>query len=196
MEEMLLIKSSDMSVSEWSGGDTREIYIYPEGSSYRERNFILRFSTAFVQDEKSTFTNLPGVQRELILLDGHMKPYRNQELLANMDPLDKCSFSGEEDITSEGVGRDVNLMLRENKKGNLSVYRIEQGREFAVPTDAAGISIKILYLTKGKGTFVSENERISVQEGDAVRITNGKIYFCAEEESLLVEAGVYDIEGV
>lgn len=35
-----------------------------------------------------------------------------------------------------------------------------------------------------------------MQEGDAVRITNGKIYFCAEEESLLVEAGVYDIEGV
>lgn len=57
----------------WSGGDTTELYIYPEDSRYQKRDFLFRLSSATVNLEKSAFTKLDGVSRKLMLLSGEIE---------------------------------------------------------------------------------------------------------------------------
>lgn len=45
------IRKKQCKVSAWSGGITKELYIYPEGSSYLSRNFKWRLSSAQVDKE-------------------------------------------------------------------------------------------------------------------------------------------------
>ena len=69
-----VIKKDDWKVSVWSGGTTNEIFIYPENSSYVDRAFKARISVATTNnEEKSLFTNLPGVERYISKLSGDMK---------------------------------------------------------------------------------------------------------------------------
>lgn len=58
--------------SEWSGGQTRELLLLPEGSSYGRRDFSVRISSASVNAEESEFTLLPGVRRFLSVLEGRV----------------------------------------------------------------------------------------------------------------------------
>ena len=63
-----LILPVEQRVTRWSGGETRELYIAPENSSYAGRDFELRLSTATVETRTSDFTPLPDYQRILLLL--------------------------------------------------------------------------------------------------------------------------------
>ena len=43
-------------LSRWSGGNTRELAIYPEGAEYLDRDFLWRLSSADSDKEESSFT--------------------------------------------------------------------------------------------------------------------------------------------
>ena len=58
-----LIKKDAYKTSRWTGGETREMAIWPAGSQYLERNFIWRLSSATVEQEESDFSSLPDYDR-------------------------------------------------------------------------------------------------------------------------------------
>ena len=58
-----IISKDSMPVSSWSGGRTTEIFIFPVGERYSDRNFLFRISTAEVELDSSDFTSLPGHER-------------------------------------------------------------------------------------------------------------------------------------
>ena len=53
-----IIKPEEYAVSEWAGGKTTQLYIYPQDSEYAKRNFLLRISSATVECER-----LPACRR-------------------------------------------------------------------------------------------------------------------------------------
>lgn len=107
--------SKDMFVqTNWSGGKTEEIFIYPESTEYAKRNFDVRISTATVELERSTFTPLPKVKRIITPLSGSLKLFElvdaEEKKLACLKPFEFFNFSGETPIASYGVCRDFNVM--------------------------------------------------------------------------------------
>ena len=111
MEGVSIIPASDFVTTEWSGGTTTELFICPEGASYKERRFEARISTAYVELDESTFTRLDGVKRFLTpLCPGFTLTVngRTRELPFG----DILEFSGEDDVKCVGKGRDLNLMLK------------------------------------------------------------------------------------
>ena len=52
----VLKKEENYSVSEWSGGKTKELAIYPPKCRYADRDFIFRLSSATVELDESDFT--------------------------------------------------------------------------------------------------------------------------------------------
>lgn len=118
-----LIKEDDYIMTEWSGGKTTQIFIYPEGSNYKELNFKFRLSSATVELEKSEFTKLEGVNRFITLLDNGLKLTHNHKTYINLKPFEVYEFDGGIDTTSYGMARDFNLMLRDGVEGQLeSIY--------------------------------------------------------------------------
>ncbi len=106
-----VLNSDSRRITEWSGGSTTELFLYPSGGSYAERRFQIRISSASVDLPESHFTRLDGVVRYLTpLCDGfYLKRNNNWQYLPRGDVL---QFSGEEDILCRGTGRDLNLMLK------------------------------------------------------------------------------------
>ncbi len=43
------IQKLPLQTTNWGGGTTSEWFIFPEASSYQERNFLIRISTATVE---------------------------------------------------------------------------------------------------------------------------------------------------
>ena len=106
-------------VTNWSGGKTTELFLYPSDGSYAERRFQIRISSATIDTPESHFTELPGVVRYLTpLSEGfYLKWNGHWQFLPFGSVL---QFSGEEDILSRGSGRDLNLMLK-GAKGEMRI---------------------------------------------------------------------------
>lgn len=103
----------DYKVSQWSGGTTTEIFIWPEGANYATREFSLRISSATVDLEESDFTPLPGVTRYIVPLQGGFTLTHPGEAPVVMAPLDApYRFSGGIATHCVGKATDFNLMLK------------------------------------------------------------------------------------
>ena len=72
MQITFIPKSSQIEL-EWSGGTTCQLFIFPEDSTYSQRDFLFRISSAKVKFPSSTFTKLTGVSRVIMILDGELK---------------------------------------------------------------------------------------------------------------------------
>ena len=108
--EIRLLDPLTRRTTEWSGGTTTELFLFPADGSYAERRFLFRISSAAISTPESRFTALPGVTRFLTPLSDGFYLRRNGawSYLARGKVLE---FSGEEEIVSRGTGRDLNLML-------------------------------------------------------------------------------------
>ncbi|WP_413513467.1 HutD family protein [Myroides odoratus] len=105
-----LIKKESVRISRWSGGETREYTLYPQGASYADRDFSFRISSATIEALPSEFTRFEGYRRYLAMLDGDLqlnfngvdRTYKMQDLF---------SFQSMDTIISYSKGNDFNLML-------------------------------------------------------------------------------------
>lgn len=96
--------------SQWSGGSSTQLYIFPANASYAERNFEIRISTAKVEVQESTFTALPGVDRKLMILEGEISITHQGQYTKLLKPYDVDTFSGDWKTTSIGTCTDFNVM--------------------------------------------------------------------------------------
>ena len=104
---------TDFKVSRWSGGETKELFLFPPEASYKERNFALRLSSATIELPTSTFTHLQGVKRFITPI---MHPFLlevNGNAPFLLSPFEVFEFSGTDEVKSYGMSVDVNLMLNE-----------------------------------------------------------------------------------
>jgi environmental stress-induced protein Ves len=122
---ILHLKTQDYKVSQWSGGTTTEIFLWPEGSSYAARQFQLRISSATVDLAESDFTPLPGVTRYIVPLQGSFTLSHPGQAPVVMEPLCRpYRFSGDIDSHCVGQATDFNLMLK-GVDGQMDICRNE-----------------------------------------------------------------------
>ncbi|MFL0250273.1 HutD family protein [Clostridium neuense] len=120
-----IIKKDQYSISKWSGGQTTELYIYPENSKYKDRNFMWRISSATMDIEESTFTHLPGFARELMVIDGETTLEHEGKHKVTLRTFEKDSFMGDWTTKSFGKASDFNLMTSKDCSGSLEVFEVK-----------------------------------------------------------------------
>ncbi|NLM06154.1 MAG: HutD family protein [Tissierellia bacterium] len=116
------ISKEDYKVSKWSGGETREVFIYPAESSLEERNFQVRISSATVEVEESEFSAFNGYDRILMVLKGivkleHTSPVSKRTV--ELSSLMQDSFSGSIKTKSYGKCTDYNVISKEGLASEL-----------------------------------------------------------------------------
>lgn len=119
-----LIRKTDQTTNDWSGGTTTQIAIYPQQAVYAERNFTWRISSARVDLEESLFTSLPGIERLIMVLEGEMRLDHTGHHSSYLKPFDQDSFSGNWTTKSFGKVRDFNLMLAKGSSGKLTAITL------------------------------------------------------------------------
>ena len=121
----ILLKENNYSISDWSGGKTRELSIFPHSSKYADREFIWRLSSATVDLDESDFTMLPDYNRVLMVLKGSVVLTYDDVKTVNLNELEQDSFDGASKTKSYGRITDFNLMVRKGNEGILDVIRPE-----------------------------------------------------------------------
>lgn len=132
--------------SKWAGGETTELYIFPEGSEYKKGDFLFRISSATVEIEESSFTPLPGVERILMVLDGQMKLEHENHHSKLLEALDSDHFSGEWNTLSKGRCTDFNLMCKSGSKGKVKGFKASENTEQQIDMDGKS---NFIFLYKG-----------------------------------------------
>lgn len=172
--------SSTIKKTNWSGGTTSELFIYPSGAEFKSGDYLLRLSIATVEIEESTFTSLPEVNRTLMVLEGTLKLDHEGHHKTTLNPLEFDNFKGDWNTKSWGKVTDFNLMTKADCKGILKGINLEKGAEIKFP------------MTHGK-TFIHTYSGNTVTAGqnclksDSVLIEGQQsISISAQEDSIVV----------
>ena len=174
---MIIRHQSDLAVSRWSGGTTTELFLYPEASSYAERNFSIRISTATVETERSEFTLLPGYQRSLMVLKGGLTMVHDTgegTLRHDMKPFQTVEFDGGWKTTGTGKVTDFNVMLGEGYSSEVKVIVIGKNEEQTVSVDSLFV---VIFTISGKLSAGPEH------------LSAGSVVVLENRESLALAAG-------
>lgn len=107
-----IYREEDIKISKWSGGVTKQLFIYPEDGDYSSRNFRARLSIATTEEEESVFTKLEEVDRIISVLEGKMEIIHKEHYSKILNPYEIDHFKGEWDTFSKGKVTDFNLMLK------------------------------------------------------------------------------------
>ncbi len=147
------INANKCNVSRWLGGTTIELNIYPENSKYSEKNFLYRISTATCDLNKSVFTDLPGIHRELMILEGDIELDHEGRYRKKLKSYDKDTFLGEWKTTSYGSCIDFNLMTSSNCEGELKHFIVRDKKNIVISKKDTYKNVSVgLYLYKGKAS--------------------------------------------
>ncbi|KRL36427.1 HutD family protein [Liquorilactobacillus uvarum] len=134
---MLLKRAENCQTTQWSGGKTTELYIFPEKSSYLEKNFDFRFSFATVDVKLSKFTSLPGYKRILMPLSNSIE-LNNGKQDTTIQVGNAYEFDGGTPIESKGISTDVNVMLNHEFNGQISLIE-EENKVVKTSMDYIGV---------------------------------------------------------
>lgn len=144
---MKILTERDFLISEWSGGTTTQLFIFPEGASLADRNFDWRISSAVIETEESEFTLFEGYERILIPLKGklemeHQTP--NGVLYQYIDEFELARFNGEWPTKGKGKLTDFNLIFKPSF--NPKVHIIHFSEETGLTQEAVS---DVLFLQAG-----------------------------------------------
>jgi environmental stress-induced protein Ves len=166
------ITADSFQTTNWSGGTTTELYIYPEATTYQERNFLFRLSKATIEQEETTFTPLAGVKRSLMVLEGALTLIHEGQAPKELDKFDIENFTGDWNTRSVGKATDLNLMCREDAVGLLKkrVLRKIRLRSFWQENSLQPYRAVLYYMHEGKAEIASEKQTYLLKQGEILVI--------------------------
>ena len=176
-----LIRKSELAVSNWAGGSTTQLFLYPSGASYAARDFEVRLSSATVEQTPSTFTNLPGYHRILMPLSAPLKLAFENHGEADLSPFESVEFDGEWNTVSHGVCTDIGIMLAAGWHGSLKA--VSSG-EYECAVGFTGV------YTLADGVKASTaGEEYTLSQGDFLLLESdaaGKLEITAQRENAAI----------
>ena len=144
-----IIKKQNTKTTDWFGGKTTELYIYPENSEYKNLDFDFRLSTASITIESSDFTALPTVKRILILLEGSLELTHENHHSKVLKPYESDQFLGDWKTSSIGKAIDFNIMTRNTTVCDYEILKLNTDDSFI---ETSHTHFTCLFLYKGEAT--------------------------------------------
>lgn len=164
-----ILKAADFKTTQWAGGSTTELFIYPPEANYASRNFNFRISSATVEIEKSNFTKLPEISRQLMVLSGSIKVSHKNRHAVQLHKNDIDSFDGSWETTAVGTCIDFNLMTKGNTKGKISSVLKPANKSMNFQLDS-NCEFIFFYAYEGKLQFHLNSEKRSLNQGELLVI--------------------------
>jgi hypothetical protein len=190
---MHITRKETFLASEWSGGTTTELRIFPEDSAYGKRDFNYRVSTATVDVKESVFTSLPGIKRHLMVLEGEMTLVHDGRYEKNLKVYDQDSFMG--DFRTRSISGlavvDFNLMVQGSRDGRLIHHACEKNGLIYRPHEHHDkMEMRDFYCVNGPIELSVGNHSIRLFTGDYLKLQQREML---EEITLLGHGDLIEI---
>ena len=179
-----ILHETDYRISNWSGGKTIQLAIYPEDCDYADRSFLWRVSSATVDLPESEFTALPDYLRQITPISGEMTLQHDGGERIPVPVGTIHAFDGGAATHSWGCCTDFNLMLRKGRAdGAMRRIACVSGAEHAVEVPEKHLCL--LYCTQGELLIADTDMRIAA--GDTL-LTDEPLKLLAHTDAVLMEA--------
>ena len=166
-----IIKAESFKTNRWSGGTTTELFIYPENANYVERNFDFRISTATVEIEESTFTELPGYARKLMVLEGETTLSHENQHIKTLSKFLVDEFDGGWKTSSKGCCTDFNVMTKAPFRSDLKGMRVDAETEITI-SPSPEVKWLFVYAFSGSTAVSDLSFNSALNQGDFLVLEN------------------------
>lgn len=172
----VLIPFAGLSPVPWKngGGSTIEIAIGPNEAGFDD--FDWRVSLATISED-GAFSQFPGVDRTLALVDGHGMTLQidgEPALISDAEPV--VAFDGASEVSARlnrGPTLDFNVMSRSER----CWHQFGRRRLSGDSTFVARAEVTVLFLAEGDSLqLASDDERIGLVRYDAVILDQGTVW--------------------
>ncbi|MES2559497.1 MAG: HutD family protein [Bacteroidota bacterium] len=176
---MFILPKALQHTTNWSGGTTTQLCVYPKDSTYAGRDFLFRISTATVETETSTFTSLPGFQRVLMILNGLLVITHQNHHTKTLHTFDSDRFDGGWETSAIGKVTDFNLMMAEGVTGRCKhqLLQAKQHISITVEDDFYGV-----YWLEGNAILRYQERDYILNAKDFIRFNTGETFTIMTEE--------------
>ena len=192
----MLIPYAGLSPVPWKngGGSTTQIAVFPPDAGFED--FDWRVSLATIAED-GAFSEFPGVERTLALVDGHGMTLEIDErpvLLTRADPV--AAFDGESRVVAKlnrGPSTDFNVMTRIERCYHQFGRRVLSGESRFI----ARAPVTVLFLAEGDSLeLCSDHHRINMVRYDAVLLDQGTTWTLQAGQGVIFIADIhyYDSE--
>lgn len=164
--------------SQWSGGSTTQLYIFPSNATYATRDFELRISTAKVEVAESTFTALPGVNRKLMILEGEITITHEGKYSKHLKPFEVDEFSGDWKTTAIGTCTDFNFMCTGKQQSKLYHIVMDANSYYTLKPKESCKKL-FLYATSGTIYLQLKDVNYTLAAGNLMVIEDGSNFSIA-----------------
>ena len=185
-----VIPASEQLVTQWAGGETRQLAIAPIGSSVAARDFHWRFSSATVL-QSGPFTAFDGYQRYLAIRSGAglelavTAPGAPQQRMQLCSVQHQACFAGAASTSAtllDGPVCDINLMLSAGLQGGLRALHLRANQPAFLQTIATGWWL--IY-----ADALSQGQQIQIQSGtQQYSLASGDVLMLPEASCILLAA--------
>lgn len=191
-----IIDVSSQQVTEWAGGSTRQLCIFPADSSLAARNFQWRFSTADV-NASGAFSDFSGYQRYLAIRSGRGLRLKVDAHQMQLETPNYVAVFGGHAATSgellDGPVRDINLIVRLDEAGKA----LADTELLPLTLDTAPLVISrarprlwLVYADVTRVTVQVGDSRRVLEQGAVARFVASEFTLAAEHHSSCVVASV------
>jgi len=157
-----ILKEEDFVKTNWSGGTTTQLFIFPPESNFTDRNFDIRISCASVDVEESDFTPLPGYDRKLMVLEGQLEINHSGHHSSTLKKFEQDHFKGDWQTKSKGKVKDFNVIYKPGIEPTIFTLDVLKGENILIEN----LSKTLVFVNKGRG----ELSELNITKGDFVII--------------------------
>jgi environmental stress-induced protein Ves len=154
-----IIDKEEFIVTKWTGGETAQLFIYPEDAVFSEKSFLWRVSSATFTSTESKFSDFTGYQRYILPLEGELALSHEGLYNRELDKYEVEYFDGTWTTFSKNSldCRDYNFIVR---NGNLAKMQIlSRGCEYFLKESEI---VTIFSMDDFVISLENSNERINV----------------------------------
>jgi environmental stress-induced protein Ves len=154
-----IIDKEEFIVTKWTGGETAQLFIYPEDAVFSEKSFLWRVSSATFTSTESKFSDFTGYQRYILPLEGELALSHEGLYNRELDKYEVEYFDGAWTTFSKNSldCRDYNFIVR---NGNLAKMQIlSRGCEYFLKESEI---VTIFSMDDFVISLENSNERINV----------------------------------
>lgn len=170
-----LCKEENYKRSQWMGGNSDELAVFPANASYLDRNFIWRISADDIETEEAEFPRLPDYDRVIMVLEGEIVLSYEGERVARLVSLEQDRFDGGWKTKSFGKGAAFNLTVRKGCEGYMDLIFPETESKSYTSTEETrlGNGAHVLFCRDGYCVVNFGGNSLMLKEGQLLALEYG-----------------------
>ena len=111
----------------WDGGETKELYIYPEDAIYQEERFDFRIAVNINETPHSQLRKFEGYKRQIMQLEGEVCLTHKGKHNITLGSYEQDVSYGDWDTECQGCGTEISLLTNDAFSGKMELlYQGEQ----------------------------------------------------------------------